>query len=78
MNLCSLKHFSEHGINFDYQLFDKNGIAKKWVGVGGWVGGGGVIAFTNCNCNCIFVVCLKEKKIEIKIKKRKLLKYFFD
>ena len=24
------KHFSEHGINFVYKLFDKNGISKKW------------------------------------------------
>ena len=24
------KHFSEHDINFIYQLFDNNGIAKKW------------------------------------------------
>ena len=24
------KHFSEHGINFVYQPFDKNGVAKKW------------------------------------------------
>ena len=71
MNLCSLKHFSEHGINFDYQLFDKNGIAKKWVGVGG---GGGLLRLLIV----IVIVFLKEKKIEIKIKKRKLLKYFFN
>ena len=28
--LVFLKHFSEQGISFVYQLFHKNGIAKKW------------------------------------------------
>ena len=44
MNLFSLKHFSEHGINFVYQLFDKNG-GGGW---GGMVVGGERVVINFC------------------------------